>query len=452
MLVAALVILSGLAVISAAYVLAALWERQQQFSAAREFNQLIAIHAATGLDGLTAEIRRRSSRPPSVGLLQQLYSADHIYVLARGDSERALVGNLAFWPTGLTTLASGQIVFSAPRIGLHASELHQIQASTATLPGGERLLVGRDVEFVERISHWLEGAPVWLLVFGMLSGTLGGWVVSRRMLGRIDQIRDGAEQIMAGDTSHRMPVSAKDDEFDRLSATLNRMLSEIEELMQTIRRVTNDIAHDLRSPLTRIRQQLEVVRNADDAATMREAAVDSVIEIDRMVATFNAMLTIAAVGSGTVPVDLEPVSLDEVLRDLEDLYRPMSDERAQAFSVERGHALSVRANRELLFRALANLTENAIKYAPPGGRVEVAARPRGTAVEVIVADNGPGIPEADRDRVLQPFVRLDQSRSEPGNGLGLALVAAVGKLHRAALVLADNGPGLRVSLVLPAAH
>jgi signal transduction histidine kinase len=449
-LVAALVIVSGLIIIGVSYVLAALWERQQQASAHREFDHLVGVYASGGTDALTAEINRRSAREPA-GSPQRLFNTDHIYVLATRDSERAIAGNLPFWPTGWASLDGGQIAFAAPRTGFSPSDLRQIRASITTLDGGFRLLVGRDVEFIERISHWLEGAPVWLLLFGLLSGTLGGWVASRRMLGRIDEIRQSAELIMAGDISHRMPVSKHDDEFDRLSSTLNRMLGEIETLMQTVRRVTDDIAHDLRSPLTRIRQDLEAAQAEGRTDRMREMIADSIIEVDRMLATFNAMLTIATVGSGTLRIELEDVALDGILLDLEDLYRPMSEERGRSFRVAGGNGLKVRANRQLLFQALANLIDNAIKYAPRGGRVEVGAKGGDGMVEILVADDGPGIPEQDRARVLEPFVRLDRSRSEPGNGLGLALVAAIVKLHRARIVLADNAPGLRVSLLMPAA-
>ena len=451
-LVAALVIVSGLVIIGVSYVLAALWERQQQASAHREFDRLLHVYARGEIPALTAEVRRRSARKPPTGLIQRVIYTDHIYALAGPDSERTVAGNLPFWPTGAANLQDRQIVFAAPRTDENRSELHQIRASVATLDGGFRLLVGRDVEFIERISHWLEGAPVWLLLFGLLSATLGGWVASRRMLGRIDGIRQSAEQIMAGDISHRMPVSKQDDEFDRLSTTLNHMLAEIDVLMQTVRRVTDDIAHDLRSPLTRIRQQLDAARQESDPSRAREMVADGIVDVDRLLATFNAMLTIATVGSGSLRIDLENTALEGLLRDLEELYRPMSEERGQTFLVGSGEGLAVRANRQLLFQALANLTDNSIKYAPRGGHVEVSAARSAAFVELLVADDGPGIPEVDRERVLEPFVRLDRSRSESGNGLGLALVAAIAKLHRARLVLADNAPGLRISLLVPAAE
>jgi signal transduction histidine kinase len=451
-LVAALVVMSGLIIIGISYVLAAIWERQQQASAQQEFNELLGIHAAKGFGALVAEVRDRSAHESRGGFWDRLVRAEHIYALAPQHSERTIAGSLPDWPTGVAELSPEQIAFSAARTGFRASELHEIRATTTTLPDGMRLLVGRDVDLGERLALWLEGAPVWLFVFGLLSGTLGGWVASRRMLGRIEDIREGAEQIMAGNISHRMPLSGQDDEFDRLAATLNRMLAEIEGLMRTVRRVTDDIAHDLRSPLSRIRQQLDLVNQERDPEAARERVADSIMDVDRVLSTFNAMLTIATVDSGTLRVDFEGVPLDGVLQDLEELYRPMSEDRQQSLIVASSTDIKVRANRQLLFQALANLTENAIKYAPEGGRIEVAVSRRPDSIEVLVADNGPGIPEKDRERVLEPFVRLDQSRTEAGNGLGLALVAAISKLHRARLILGDNRPGLRVSLLIPHAE
>jgi signal transduction histidine kinase len=448
-LVAALVVISGLVIIGFSYVLAAIWERQQQASAQQEFSDLLGIYRDNGLEALVTEVRDRSAHVSRTGFWERLVQAEHIYALAPQHSERTIAGSLPAWPTGVAELSPEQIAFSAPRTGFHASELHEIRATVTTLPDGMRLLVGRDVDLAERLALWLEGALVWLFVFGLLSGTLGGWVASRRMLGRIEDVRESAERIMAGTISHRMYVSGKDDEFDRLAATLNRMLAEIEGLMRTVRRVTDDIAHDLRSPLTRIRQQLDLAQQEQDPEAARERVAESMMDIDRVLSTFNAMLTIATADSGSLRVDFESVPVDGLLQDLEELYRPMSEDRQQKLVVARSTELKVRANRQLLFQALANLTENAIKYAPEGGRIEIAATRRPDSIEVVVADNGPGIPEKDRERVLEPFVRLDQSRTEPGNGLGLALVAAISKLHRARLILGDNRPGLRVSLLIP---
>jgi signal transduction histidine kinase len=447
-LVAALVVASGLVILGVSYVVAALWERQQQEAAGQEFNALLALHAERGPGALAAAINERGARAAPGNLLDRLTAAEHRYALATQFSDRALAGNLPAWPSVVAQLGPQVIAFAAPGLGARSAELRQIRASMATLPGGMRLLVGRDIDLAERIAYGLEGALVWLLVFGLLSGILGGWVASRRMLGRIEAMRRDAEHIMAGNIRHRMPLTCRDDEFDRLAATLNRMLAEIENLMRTVRRVTDDIAHDLRSPLTRVRQQLDQALGERDDAAVREMIADSSTELDRLVSTFNALLTIATVDSGSMRVELEPVAIDQLLRDVDELYRPMSEDRQQALTTAVPAGLTARANRQLLFQALANLVENAIKYAPRGGTIDVTAAARDGEVELTVADNGPGIPAADRQRVLQPFVRLDQSRSEPGNGLGLALVAAICKFHRARLTLGDNNPGLLVRVAL----
>lgn len=450
-LVAALVVMSGLVVVGFSCVLAALWERHQEAGAQQEFDRLLGVYAHGGFDALVSQVDERSARAGSGGWLQRITTAAHVYALAPPRAERTVAGNLPAWPTGIVDIGPRRIAFAVPGAGILPAELHQIRASTATLPDGTRLLVGRDVELAERVAHWLEGALVWLLTFGLPSGTLGGWVASRRMLGRIDELRRNADRIMAGDITHRMPLSRHDDEFDRLAATLNRMLAEIEGLMRTVRRVTDDIAHDLRSPLTRVRQQLDLALRERRPEAAREVIAEAVADVDRLLSTFNALLTIATVDAGSVRVDVGRVPLDGLLRDLDDLYRPMSDDRAQTLVVMALPGIAARANRQLLFQALANLVENAIKYAPRGGRVEVTARDRTDGIQVVVADDGPGIAAPDRARVLEPFVRLDQSRGQPGNGLGLALVAAICKFHRARLILGDNKPGLRVCLLLPRA-
>jgi len=243
-----------------------------------------------------------------------------------------------------------------------------------------------------------------------------------------------------------MPVGSSHDEFDRLAANLNQMLEEIEHLMGSMRTVTHNIAHDLRSPLTHMRSRLESALAAADPQRQREAIEQATADADQMLTTFNALLSIADTESGAGRGDMEPVDLAAVAHDVADLYEPLAEDGGMRLELVTSGPQIVAGNRHLLFQALTNLIDNAVKHARGSRRIEVAVSSADGAPQISVADDGPGIPEADRARVLERFVRLDASRTTPGNGLGLSLVAAVARLHGAALSLEDNRPGLRVTL------
>lgn len=449
--VAALVVLSGTALVAVLLLFAVLLERHQGDIVRAESASLLAFHDTHGVAALAGEIERRARGTGirSWGLL----SPDPVYALSPPTGDTVIAGNLPRWPIAAEAIGRNEVAFSTVRPEIDARASNAIRAVITILPGGSRLLVGRDVDTLRLIESTLEAAPIWLVVCGLLSGLLAGWVASHRLLGRIDAISADAGQIMRGDLSHRMPMSGRNDEFDRLAATLNRMLGAIEGLMRTVRSVTDDIAHDLRTPLTRVRNQLERAQSSGDVAEMRDAVDECAIEVDRLLGTFDAMLTIASTEAGALGVPTEPVALAELARDAEDLYRPMAEDRQQSLHVIVEGAPTIPGNRQLLFQALTNLIENAIKYTPEGGHIAVAARDGGAGAPIVltVADDGPGIPPEDRERAVQRFVRLDASRSQPGNGLGLALVAAVARMHGARLVLEDNAPGLSVRLVFDGA-
>jgi signal transduction histidine kinase len=256
---------------------------------------------------------------------------------------------------------------------------------------------------------------------------------------------------MTGDLTHRIATSGSNDEFDRLSDALNAMLEEIRRLMSSMRTVTDNIAHDLRSPLTRMKGRLEMVlREVPDADAQRLAIERTIGDTDQLLATFTALLSIADAESGSARATMAPLDLGILATDIVELYGPAAEEHAIAMRYDDGQGLVV-GSRQLLFQALANLVDNAIKNTPDGGTIALAVERRAGEVRLVVTDTGPGIPEIDRERVLEPFVRLDGSRSTPGSGLGLALVAAIARLHGAKVELGDNRPGLAVSLVFPPA-
>ncbi len=286
-------------------------------------------------------------------------------------------------------------------------------------------------------------------------GLIGGTVMSRNLLRRVEQVNRTSERVMAGNLSDRVPLHGTRDEFDQLAANLNRMLDQIERLMTAMREVTDDVAHDLRTPLSRLRARLEraLVPSGSDpsgadpsgCASHGEAIRAAIEEADRLLATFNALLRIAELESGARLDQTTPVDLSEVARSAAELYEPVAEEQGFALSVVAEPGVRISGDWHLLSQALANLLDNALKYAG-GGRIELRVFHKDGQAILEVADHGPGIPEADRQSVLDRFVRLEPSRTTPGNGLGLSLVRAIARRHDGSVTLEDNRPGLRVRL------
>jgi signal transduction histidine kinase len=410
--------------------------RERQAAIRADSESLRSIYERRGLEALGAAIVART-RPDNVG--------DGIYILATPDL-KPIAGNGRSWP--IDAKVSGPwLTFAVDRSAFGDPAPHRAEGLHVTLlPGGFHLLVGQDMRAQERFQAAITNAFLAALAVIVTLGVVEGLVMSRAILGRIGAISAAAERIMRGGVRHRMPVRGRDDEFDRLSETLNRMMDEIERLLGSVRAVTNDIAHDLRSPLSRLRNRLEAALTDQDPARRNEAIEQAIVEIDGLLSTFNALLSIADAEAGTGRGNLVPIDLAALGRDVAELYEPLVEEQGLAFETAIDGPATVSGSRQLLFQAIGNLIDNAAKYGAGGGRVSLTVRGGDGGPEVVVADRGPGIPEADRARVLERFVRLDSSRSTPGNGLGLSLVAAIARLHDAALTLDDNHPGLKVTL------
>jgi signal transduction histidine kinase len=333
---------------------------------------------------------------------------------------------------------------------------HHALVRVFQLPGGFRLLVGRDLEERERLFDIVSAAGKWSVAVVIVLGLAAGFFVARRVLRRVDAMTETARTIMAGDLSGRLPVGGSGDELDRLAVNLNAMLNRIEALMRGFKEVSDNIAHDLKTPLTRLRNRSEeALRRAANETDYRAALETTIEESDELIRTFNALLMIARAESGGSTTQMADFDAADIVRGVGELYDPLSDEKGVTLTIEAPAAIPVRGNRELVTQALANLVDNAIKYVAPTGESErkpaivVTARAESDRVLLIVADNGPGIAEADRSRVVERFVRLEQSRSEPGSGLGLSLVSAVAHLHGGELKFEDNAPGLRAVISLP---
>ena len=319
--------------------------------------------------------------------------------------------------------------------------------------GGFRVLVGRDIEERERLRQILATPARWSVVVIVILGLFGGIFVTRRVMKRIDSMTATSEQIMRGDFGGRLAVTGSGDEFDRLANSLNAMLGRIENLMGGLKHVSDNIAHDLKTPLTRLRNRAEEALRAKHSETDLRRALESTIEeSDNLIRTFNALLMISRAEAGEVRKAMTDFDAAEVARDVAELYEPVAEESGLTLGIDTPDRLPVRGSRELISQAVANLVDNAIKHGgtTAGSKVTVAARKAGERIEFTVGDRGPGIPEADRLRVLERFVRLEESRSRPGAGLGLSLALAVARLHGGDLRLEDNSPGLKVTLAIPA--
>ena len=320
------------------------------------------------------------------------------------------------------------------------------RGKTFRLPGDLHLLVGRDVRDLDATRALIRDALAWGLALTAALALLGGWLTSAGVRRRIEAITRTSREIMAGDLSRRVPSDGSGDDFDQLAVSLNAMLARIEALMASVRQVTDNIAHDLRTPLARLRNRLDALHLTTPSPDL-EAAI---IEADDLLTTFNALLRIARIESAQARASFAPVDLAPLAEDLGELYEPLAGERGQTLRVAVQGPAWVQGDRDLLFQALANLVDNAVKYTPPGGRIEVRVLPAEGFVLVTVSDTGPGIPPDLRARVFERFYRADVSRSAPGSGLGLSLVRAVAQLHGATISLADTSPGLRVTLSIPA--
>ncbi len=334
---------------------------------------------------------------------------------------------------------------------------HHALVRVFQLPGGFRLLVGRDLDERERLYHIVLSAGRWSVAIVIVLGLAGGLFVTRRVLRRVDAMTETTRTIMAGDLGERLPVAGTGDELDRLAENLNAMLERIEALMHGLKEVSDNIAHDLKTPLTRLRNRSEeALRTAKSEAEYREALEATIEESEGLIRTFNALLMIARAESGQARDDMSEFDAAEIAHDIGELYEPLAEQKGIALKVEADVPARVKGNRELVSQALANLVDNAIKYtetrqAVNGATPEIVVRAlsEGDRILLTVADRGPGIPEADRGRVIERFVRLEQSRSQPGSGLGLSLASAVARLHGGELTLADNQPGLKSIIALP---
>lgn len=420
-------------------------------------NTLLTEHVVEDLRAEAAGLAAEADRADTAALAERIRALSRsggtsLYFLADAAGAK-LAGNLAALPPEIAVSPTGG-VFRYAREGDAAGTARLGVAVPVAAGAGRTLIVGRDIEEQLVLADRIKRAFLWGFGFLALAAVAGGVAVGRSVLRRIETINATTRSIMAGDFSRRIPVTARGDELDELAESLNGMLERIEQLMNSLREVSDNIAHDLKTPLNRLRNSAEAaLRDPRGAEGYREGLEATIEKADELIKTFNALLLIARLEAGVVEESAEAFDLGRLVRDVAELYEPVAEEAGLGLAIAAGEGILVRANRQLVGQAVANLVDNAIKYsakaAAPGAPVEVRVGASDGTAEIAVADRGPGIEAKDRERALRRFVRLEKSRTQPGTGLGLSLVAAVARLHNGSVRLEDNGPGLRVVVTLP---
>ena len=415
-----------------------------------EVGEITDAYNRRGLHGLVFNIESRALRPGS-----NLY----LVTTSAGVAIAGNVGSLA--PGVIATEGWSETAYR--RLEDQDRSDHRALVRVVELPSGLRLLIGRDLDERRRMFVIVAKAAQWSVLVVVVLGIIGGIFVARRVLQRIDAMTGTTQRIMTGDLSGRLPVGRSGDELDRLAENLNAMLERIEALMKGLKEVSDNIAHDLKTPLTRLRNRAEeALAKSSCEADYRAALERTIEESDGLIRTFNALLMIARAESGQARGNMDDFDAADVASGIHELYEPLAEDDGMTLRLKTAPA-PLHGNRELIGQALANLVENAIKYGKPAQapqpgavvsldarQIMIEARREGDTVLLSVTDRGPGIPEGDRKHAVERFVRLDSSRSQPGSGLGLSLASAVATLHGGELRLSDAHPGLVATLAIPA--
>ncbi len=406
-----------------------------------ETDYLINLYKSGALPELLEAIQRRN----------QIDTYGRFYYLANNESaSTSEVDNDEDMPIRLKSMRShttknmGDVADLPPG---SARAFNPVRVAETQLANGLKLTIGHEISdekaLLDHTFSLVVGATLLTLFFSLIGGV---WI-GMRMLRRIDSVNRTASEIMSGDLSQRLSVTARNDEFDEIATKLNQMLTRIEDLMKSMQQVTNNVAHDLRSPLTRLRNRLEVTLLEErDPQSYRREMEEAIGDADSLIQTFNAMLSIARLEAGIDGAQWTEAPIGDLIEELSELYEAVAEESGLQFSAHINDNPIYYCNRHLIGQAVTNLLDNAMNYTPLTGSVSIEITGNDDYFEIIVRDSGPGIPEAERERVFERFVRLENERNSPGNGLGLSLVQAVVRIHRATLKLDDNNPGLEVRL------
>lgn len=418
-----------------------------------EIEELSRVYQNRGYPGLVTTLSQR---------VEQQSLGDSMLYLLTDSQFRPLVTNISGWPRLAFDREGGWIDFRLDDSRVRGNQEFSARARVLEFDNRYNLLVGRAMRDLANLKELVGRALIWGLMLTVALGLIGGYMLRQTLRSRLGAINQTSRQIMQGDLRRRIATRGTEDEFDELANNLNSMLDQIEHGMEGVRRVSDNIAHDLKTPLARLKNKIEELKFHVAGRPTEEIALDNIIqEADGLLATFNALLRIARIEYSEQHQAFTTLDVNSILSDLLELYEPLVEEKGQTLTVVLGPAIEFEADRDMLFQAFANLIDNAIKYTPEGGEISISSglgegSENSTEVArdevsngykswyVEIADDGPGIPEEEHEKVVQRFYRIDPSRTTPGSGLGLALVFAVLKLHKLDLSFADNDPGLKV--------
>lgn len=413
-------------------------DRQVDSELQTEIASLTEGYTGDETERLIVRLQHRTSRHRRPGA----------YYLLETDTGEILAGALAAQPVPF----AGPVDLPPPANDPTLTPEHVLRGYGVHLPDGLNLMVAHDVYPQDEVADLMERTFGVGVLATLLAALGSGAIVSRRMLRRIDEIGRTSREIMSGDLGRRIPVGAGDRDFDALAVNLNQMLARIEELMDGVRQVSDNIAHDMRTPLTRLRQHLERVRMAGHTIEEFQSAVDvALLETDDLLETFGALLRIAQIEARGTGSGFQPVDLSSLCAMIAETYGPVAEAEAHDLVAAVVPEIGVEGDRQLLTQMLVNLIENALQHTAPGTQIRLLLNSgaAGSGAELAVIDDGIGIPAEERENVLQRFYRIDAARSTQGSGLGLSLVAAIARYHGADLRLEDNGPGLRAVVRFP---
>ena len=401
-----------------------------------EYLILQGAYARSGRDGLIALIERR---------IADRSFADNVYLLA-DPSLAVLGGNLKAWPSTVTA-ASGWAEFRAAQPSPDATRRPLLRAMLETFPGGDRLLVGRDISEFDSFTEQIKAAVISSGVLIFVLAAVASILVTRRTVGRIEEINATSRAIMQSGLDQRIPLRGSHDEWDRVAENLNLMLDRIETLMGEVKQVSDNVAHDLRTPLTRMRGRLEKAYDSQRSGEADQTLIgDTLADLDAVLRMFSSITRIAQIETQARTDAFRTANLVEIASEVVELYDAAAEQDGTRLTIVGDPEVKVTGDRDLIFDAIANLVDNAIKHGRAGGQVVVANESIDGRPVISIADDGPGIPAGEHEHVFKRFYRLEASRYTPGNGLGLSLVAAVARLHGARIELLDNAPGLKFRL------
>ena len=405
-----------------------------------ELKSLQDRYARTGIPGVTDEINLRIDSWGRIGA---------VYMLVDPNFER-IAGNVTHWPfEGLPTESWPEFEIATIEPGRRA--VHPVRAAVRTLPGGDHLLVGTDISQGRRFADKFQTAMLWGIGLTILAAALTGFWFSFRLSRRVGDVTGTCKRILAGELGRRLPVVGANDEFDALAISVNDVLERLEDQARTLRATFDSAAHDLRAPLHRLRTRMDalLLRSPALEPAVHESVESALREVDHLQRTLQTLLQIALAESGAPLASAAAVDVGELASELAELFEPVVRDTGLTLVDHEDAGAIVQGNRQLLAQLVTNLIENCLKYVPAGGRIELTVKRLADSVCLVVSDNGPGLAPDDRVRAVQPFVRFGKSSRADSSGLGLSLVAAIARLHRARLLLENNEPGLRVVVELP---